>query len=140
MRVLAALLAAAFVLAGCTGNSAQQHRARRSASDDLSAIQATNAPVRNGSGAPVDALVVSGTITNTSAAPLRCRATSFLLVDENGNAYAPSSQWCDVPAIGPSQSAGFSATFRAPQTPHLELRFEHPDGTYEAHALHLPPA
>ncbi len=137
MRAAAALLAAAFVLAGCaSGNT--QHKARRSASDDLSAIQATTSPVRNGSGAPIDALVVSGTITNTGSAPLRCRATSFLLVDQNGNAYAPSAQWCDVPSIGPSLSAGFTATFRAPQTPNLELRFEHPDGTYEAHPLHFP--
>ena len=139
MRAAAALLAAAFVLAGCASSGAQ-HKARRSASDDLSAIQATNAPVRNGSGAPIDALVVSGTITNTGSSPLLCRATSFLLVDKNGNAYAPSAQWCDVPSIGPSRSAGFSATFRAVQKPNLELRFEHPDGTYEAHALHFPPA
>lgn len=137
MREVVALIAAAFVLTGCSGSGAQHH-AQRSASDDLSAIQATSTPAFNGSGAPIDALVVSGTITNTSSTPLRCRATAFLLVEENGNAFAPSSQWCDVLLIGPSHSAGFSATFRAPQAPHLQLRFVHPDGTYEAHSLHFP--
>jgi len=140
VRIASALAAAAIALSGCAGEGAE-HRARPSAEQDISLLQASLAPVRTGvSGAPVNALVVSGTITNTGSTPLRCRAASFLLIDDNGNAFMPKTQWCDVPAIAPRRSAEFSATFTLTQQAHLQLRFEHPDGTYEAHKLKVPPA
>lgn len=140
MRIACAFALAAIALASCAGDGAQ-HRARLSSEQDLSFIEASRAPVRTGvSGAPVNALVVSGTITNTGSVPLRCRPTAFLLVDPNGNAVTPKTQWCDVPSIAPRRSAGFTATFMDAPQDHLQLRFMHPDGTYEAHRINVPPA
>jgi hypothetical protein len=126
-------------LAAC---AAQPHPAARlTAHAAITALEASAAPVRNGqSGAPVRGVRVSGTITNTGHETLRCRPTAFLLVDGNGEAIAPVWQSCDVPVIAPEQSGTFSAVFSTMQTAHLQLRFEHPDGTYESHALTLPPA
>lgn len=96
---------------------------------------------RNGkSGAPVAALTVSGTITNTDSTPMQCSASSFVLVNANGNAVLPSAEWCDMPSIPPKQSGFFSATFSTSESDNLQLRFEHPDGSYEAHELIIPPA
>lgn len=128
-----------FVLAACSGGSTQ--KARLAAHDDLSAVQAVQRSERNGkSGAPVNVVFVSGTITNPGSSALRCSANAFLLVDPKGNAVAPARQWCDVPAIAPKQSAFFSATFPATATDNLQLRYEHPDGSYEVHDLAIPPA
>lgn len=139
MRLVAVVASAALLLSACAQGS--QHHARVSAHPALSSIQAMPAPIRNGtSGAPTQGIQVSGTITNTGSTSLRCRPTEFFLVDAQGNAIAPSSQWCDLPAIAPQQSGTFNATFPISPTAHLELRFEHPDGTYESHPLTLPPA
>jgi hypothetical protein len=136
---LAAALSAALLLAACAQESRQS--ARVTAHPAISALEVMPAPIRNGtSGAPTQGVTISGTITNTGSTALRCRPTEFLLVDGNGNAIAPTSQWCAVPSIGPQQSGTFNATFSTSQSAHLELRFEHPDGTYEAHRLTLPPA
>jgi hypothetical protein len=136
---LAAALGAALVLAACAQES--QHSARVTAHPAITELQVMPAPIRNGaSGAPTRGVMISGTITNTGSTALRCRPTEFLLVDASGNAIAPSSQWCDVPSIAPQQSGTFNATFPTTQTAHLQLRFEHPDGTYEAHKVALPPA
>lgn len=89
---------------------------------------------------PVNVLFVSGTITNTGSSAMSCSATNFLLVAPNGNAIAPSAQWCDVPSIPPKQSAFFNATFAATNTDNVQLRFVHPDGSYEVHDLIIPPA
>ncbi len=122
MRAALVVAAAAFALAGCAG--AGNHRARLAAHADLSALQTSLIAVRNGaSGAPVNGLLVSGTITNTGPAMLRCRLSAFLLIEENGNAVAPSSQWCDVPAIAPTRSARFSATFPQPAQLRVECGF-----------------
>jgi hypothetical protein len=125
-----------------TACASQPHAAARvTAHPAITSLQASSMAVRSGqSGAPVRGVHVFGTITNTSDETLRCRPTAFLLVERNGDAIAPTSQWCDVPAIAPQQSGTFSANFPTMQTAHLELRFEHPDGTYESHALTLPPA
>jgi hypothetical protein len=139
VRIACAFVLVAIALAGCADGA--QHRAKLSSEQDLSFIEASRTPVRTGvSGAPVNALVVSGTITNTGSVPLRCRPTAFLLIDESGNAFMPKTQWCDVPSIAPRRSAGFTATFTPTEQVHLELRFVHPDGTYEAHVLKVPPA
>lgn len=139
MRRAGALFAAILLFGGCSGGRTQ-HRAHLSALQDLSEIQATRTALRNGaSGAPISGVVVSGTITNTGSMPLRCRATAFLLLDSSGNALMPRTQFCDVPSIGPHRSAGFSATFTTTDPAQLQLRFEHPDGTYETHELIVPP-
>ncbi len=139
MRCAAAFVAAAFLLTACANGS--RRGARLSAHDDLSAIRTLRAALKNGtSGAPVDGLTISGIITNTGSAPLRCNAMSFLLVAANGNALMPRAQWCDVPFLAPKHSAGFSATFPVPPEARFQLRFEHPDGTYEVHRLTVPPA
>lgn len=139
MRLRALLLALSAVLASCASQTHQ--RARVTAHPAITSLQASAAPVRNGkSGAPVRGIHISGTITNRGDETLSCRPTAFLLVDAKGDALAPVSQSCDVPAIAPQQSGTFSAVFSTMQTAHLELRFEHPDGTYESHALNLPPA
>lgn len=65
---------------------------------------------------------------------------AFLVVDAQGNALAPVKQYCDVPSIGPKDSGYFSATFSTRETENLQLRFEHPDGSYEIHDLAVPPA
>ena len=84
-------------------------------------------------------IVVSGTITNTGTATMHCVPSSFLLVDASGNATMPAAEWCDVPSIAPSHSAGFNAAFPA-ASGRLQLRYVHPDGSYEVHDLPLPPA
>jgi hypothetical protein len=71
---------------------------------------------------------------------MSCNASAFLLVAPNGNAVSPTTQWCDLPSIQPKQSAFFNATFAAGNTDNLQLRFVHPDGSYEVHDLILPPA
>lgn len=127
------------MLAACSGQPAQ--KARLAAHDELSAIQAVQRSERNGkSGAPVNVVFISGTITNHGSGALHCRATAFLLVDPHGNAVAPATQWCDVPAIAPKESAFFNATFPATSTDNLQLRYLHSDGSYEVHDLILPPA
>jgi hypothetical protein len=135
---LAAAVAAGIVLSGCAAGSAQ--KAKVAAHDDLSAIQAVQRTARNRSGAPVNVVFVSGTITNTGSSAMSCSASAFLLVAPNGNAVSPTAQWCDVPSISPKQSAFFNATFAAGSTDNLQLRFVHPDGSYEVHDLILPPA
>ena len=132
-----AALCAALILAGCSGSA---HQAKIAAHDDLSAIQAVSAELRgSGSSAPVTGLTVSGTITNTDGQPLHCGTNTFLIVDESGKAVSPASQFCDQPAIAPSESGYFSATFNTQETDNLQLRFEHPDGSYETHDLIVRP-
>jgi hypothetical protein len=128
----------ALAVAGCWGGGAH---ARVAAHDDLSAIQAIPVQLRNGgSGAPVSGVNVTGTITNSGSKPLRCTAIAFLLVDDRGNAVSPSSQFCEVQILAPNDSAYFNATFPTQETDNLQLRFEHPDGSYETHDLAVPPA
>jgi len=135
----AVVFVASFVLVACGANT--RNRGHLSAHQDLSAIQTAHTPLGTGAaGAPINGLVVSGTITNRGATPLRCRASQFLLVDQRGDAVAPRAQWCAVPSIGPRRWARFSATFTTTERAHLQLRFEHPDGSYESHALSDPPA
>lgn len=139
MRALAGVASGMLFLAGCGGAA---HSTRTIAPrDDISALQAVqNVPMRNGAtGAPIEGLTVSGTITNTDTSLLRCRANAFLLIAPSGAAIAPSLQWCDVPAIAPDHSAEFTATFVTPAHQNLQLRFEHPNGTYETHNVILPP-
>ena len=139
MKKLFALLAAASALSSCSGNEGGS-KARLSQQHDIMLLQATYAPVRNGqSGAPVTALVVSGTISNKAARPLRCFPQSFFLTDASGNAVQPSSGYCDVPAIGPNNASAFNVTFRLPPRAPIELRFDHGDGTYEARKLDIHP-
>lgn len=134
----AAALVATILIAACSNAGAQ--KARVASQDDLSAIQAVQRSARNGkSGAPVTVVFVTGTITNTGTSAMTCSATSFVLVDARGNATAPSTQWCDLPSIAPKQSAFFNATFAATSTDNAQLRYVHPDGTYEVHDLILPP-
>ena len=136
----AGALALTIVLAACAGGGDTQ-KARIAAHDDLSAIQAVQRSQRNGkSGAPVNVIFISGTITNTGSASMGCSANAFLLVAPDGNATAPATQWCDVPSIAPKQSAFFNATFAATPNDNLQLRFVHPDGSYEVHDVILPPA
>lgn len=139
MKRALTLLATAFALSGCSGEPAGT-KARLSQQHDIVMLQATYAPVRNGqSGAPVTALVVSGTISNKASQPLRCYPQSFFLTDASGNAVQPSSGYCDVPAIGPNNASAFNVTFRLLPKAPVELRFEHGDGTYEARKLDLRP-
>lgn len=138
MRVAAALIGLV-LLAACSSGGAQ--KARVASQDDLSAIQAVQRTAKNGkNGMPVNVLFVSGTITNTGTSAMSCIATSFLLVGPNGKAITPAQQWCDVPSIEPKQSAFFNATFAADSTDSVELRYVHPDGSYEVHDLIIPPA
>ncbi len=137
MRFTAAVLAA-IVLSACGGHA---QRSRVAAHDDLSAVQAlvTQLP-GSSSTAPTRGITVTGTITNGGGKSLKCNAIAFLIVDAHGNAVSPISQYCDVPAIAPKDSGYFSATFSTRETENLQLRFEHPDGTYEVHDLIVPPA
>ena len=97
--------------------------------------------MRNGaSGAPVSGVSVGGYLVNEGTAPMRCRASAFILIDETGNAVTPQSLFCTVPLLGPHLSTPFTAQFTTMQGRRLQLRFEHPDGTYEAHALIVPRA
>lgn len=141
MRKAAALLLL-LAAGGCAGSASSSQKAKIAARDDLSAIQAIQRLAHNGkSGAPVSVVFISGTITNTGTAALHCNANAFLLVDPNGNAIAPAAQWCDSPSIAPQQSAFFNATFQpGGSTDNLQLRYVHPDGSYEVHDLILPPA
>ena len=140
MRKATALLLL-LAASGCAGSSSTQ-KAKIAAHDDLSAIQAIQRTAHNGkSGAPMSVVFISGTITNTGTAALHCNANAFLLVDPSGNAIAPATQWCDTPSIAPQQSAFFNATFQpGGNTDNLQLRYVHPDGSYEVHDLILPPA
>lgn len=139
MRKAAALMLL-LAAGGCAASSSQ--KAKVAARDDLSAIQAIQRTARNGkSGAPVNVVFISGTITNTDKSALHCNATAFLLVDPSGNAITPATQWCDTPSIAPAQSAFFNATFQpGGNTDNLQLRYVHPDGSYEVHDLVIPPA
>jgi hypothetical protein len=130
-------LPALLLVAACSGNT---RHAAVSAHDELSALQAVPVRVRtSAAAAPVGGLAVSGTITNNGRRPLRCSALALYVVDPNGNAVAPASQFCDVPSIAPDQSGYFSATFDTQRTEDLQLRFEHGDGSYETHDLIVPP-
>lgn len=138
MRAAAAVTAAA-LLAGCA--SQPQQAARVTAHPAITAIRAQTVPLRNGSsGAPTRGIQISGTLTNSGGSALRCSPTEFLLLESGNNAIAPVSAWCSVPRIAPKASATFTATFSTTQLAHLQLRFEHPDGTYESHPLTVPSA
>jgi hypothetical protein len=139
VRASCAILAAAVFAAACS-NAGEQHRARLSKVDDLRIDQTWRTPESNRLGAPLDGLAVGGFITNTGTTPLRCSATAFVIIDEAGNAFTPHSLWCTTPTIGPHLFSSFTAEFTTLQGSHVELRFEHPDGTYEAHTLVVPPA
>lgn len=127
---------AAIALAACSGHV---HRARIAAHDDISAIQALPSHLPSKGAAPMTGITVSGTITNSGRQPLRCSAISFLVVDHGGNAISPTSEYCDMPAVAPNRSGYFSATFDTRPSENLQLRFEHPDGSYETHELTVPP-
>ena len=139
MRI-AAILAALTLLAGCGGGG--EHRGGTlSKQQYLSAIQVVPAPMRTGAtGAPIVGLVISGTLTNDGSAPLQCSRSAFVLVRPGDNDVAPASQYCEIPSVAPRQSTFFNASFAAPPRDDWQLRFEHPDGTYEAHKVALPPA
>ncbi|MFN2448805.1 MAG: hypothetical protein ABR508_03290 [Candidatus Baltobacteraceae bacterium] len=137
MRSLAGALCCALALTACGGTGGGT-KMRLSKKHDIMMLQAVYAPVRNGtSGAPVDGLIVRGTIANKDTRPLACRGDSFVLTDRTGNGEAPSTAWCDAPAIGPHNASAFNVTFRTIPAPPLELRFQHGDGTYEARALDI---
>lgn len=134
------MLGTLVLLAGCAGGGSAHQGGQLSRQQYLSAVQAIPAPMRTGStGAPMVGVVVSGTLTNDSEAPMRCSASAFVLVSSSGNDVAPSSQFCAVPTIAPQQSSYFSVTFAAPPRDDLQLRFEHGDGSYEIHDLAVPP-
>lgn len=139
MRRIAFAIVALVLFAACAGGS--HPAARPAAHDDLSAIEALpSGPLRNGAtGAPIGGIMVSGTITNTDSQNLRCGGTTFLLVSDGNNAITPASQFCDTPLLAPNRSGYFSVTFATAAHDNLQLRFEHPDGTYEVHDLVLPP-
>jgi hypothetical protein len=141
VRKTALVLAAAALLTGCAnGNAAQQRAGRLSKVQYLSALEVIPAPMRAGSSAaPVEGLVISGTITNDGTSPLQCSVAEFVLVRPGGDAVIPSSQFCAVPSIAPQQSSYFNATFAATPQDDLRLRFEHGDGSYELHDLVVPP-
>lgn len=129
--------ASVILLASC---SAPVKHARVAARDEISAIQVIPTQMRTaGSAAPVDALAISGTITNDGRKALRCNALTFFVIDGQGNAVAPVSQYCAEIAIPPQHSGYFNATFGTTQIDDLSLRYEHPDGSYENHELVVPP-
>jgi hypothetical protein len=128
------------VLAICSGcSTAGKSTARPALHTDLSAIEAIGGTaVRNGaSGAPIAGVTVTGTLTNTDARAMRCTTSAFLLSAGTENPVTPSSAWCALPSIAPNQSTAFSATFATTARTHLQLRFEHPSGTYELHQIVL---
>ena len=140
MRLAWLLLAAAFFPAACAGQGTQ-HRARLSEHQDLSIMGAWHTLMRNGaSGAPVNGVSVGGYLVNKSSSPLRCRASAFILIDQAGNAVTPQVLFCTTPLLAPHGSTSFTAEFSTMQGTRLQLRFEHPDGSYEAHALTVPRA
>jgi hypothetical protein len=134
-----AVLLTLFALAGCAGGGSQQRGGRLSKEQYLSALQALPAPMRTGStGAPVVGLVVSGTITNGGKTPLRCSTSAFVVISSSDDV-APSAEFCAMPLLAPAQSTYFNASFPTAPRDDLQLRFEHGDGTYEVHALIVPP-
>ena len=138
MRGLCAL---ALLLALWACSSRAQRTAVQSKTDDVTSVEASRVAMRNGaSGVPLSGVVVTGTIRNAGSAPMSCRPTEFLLIDASGNANLPRLQWCTLPTIPPRSSTNFTATFSVTDDRHLQLRFEHPDGSYEAHPIALPPA
>lgn len=140
MRLACLALAAAFLPAACAGQSSQ-HRARLSLHQDLSIMGAWHTPMRNGaSGAPVNGVSIGGYLVNKSSTPLRCRASAFILIDEAGNAITPQVLFCTTPLLAPHATTSFTAEFATMQGTRLQLRFEHPDGSYEAHQLTIPRA
>jgi hypothetical protein len=141
VRKTALFIVFAFALAGCAGGrAAQQRSGRLSNVQYLSALEVIPAPMRNGSsGAPLEGIVVSGTLTNDGSSPLQCSANVFVLVRPSGEGIIPTSQFCAVPSLAPQQSTYFNATFAAAPRDDLRLRFDHSDGTYEVHDLVVPP-
>ncbi|HKU67890.1 MAG TPA: hypothetical protein VJP85_08940 [Candidatus Baltobacteraceae bacterium] len=138
MRITA-ILAVSILLAACAGGG--EHRGGTLSKDQyLSAIQVVPAPMRTGAtGAPIVGMVISGTLTNGGAAPMRCLRSSFVLVRPAAGDVAPSGEFCTTPSIAPRQSTYFNVTFAAPPRDDWQLRFEHGDGSYEVHALAVPP-
>lgn len=127
------------VLAACGGasHSASTHR---SATADLVLVQASYGPARYSKvGAPIDALTVSGTISNKGSAALACDLGAFIVTDASGASFTPVSASCQVPQIAPGGVSSFSATFRTPLRARMELHYEHGDGTFEQRDLHLRP-
>lgn len=139
MKRIALLLSTA-VFCGCSGgSSSDSHAAGGSQYKYLALVQATYGPARNGkSGAPVDALTISGTISNKSKTEVGCNGQAFILTDAGGESFTPVSTSCEVPEIAPNNAAAFSVVFRTPMREHMRLHFEHDDGTYEIRDLQLP--
>ena len=139
MRRIAALFILAGALGGCAGGNGAQH-GHLSKVEYLSALEVIPAPMRtNSSAAPVEGLVVSGTITNEGSSPLQCSTAEFVLMRTGGPDVIPSTQFCAVPSIAPQESAYFNATFATAPRDDLQLRFNHGDGSYELHDLVVPP-
>jgi hypothetical protein len=138
VRATAVIIVLALLTGCASGNAAQ--RGQLSKVHYLSALEVIPAPMRTaGSGAPIEGLVISGTITNDGTAPLECSAGEFVLMRTGGDDVIPSSQFCAVPSIAPQQSTYFNATFAIAPRDDLRLRFEHADGSYELHDLVVPP-
>lgn len=132
----AAVLAACLLFAGCSGGGGSAHRGGAPAKVSyLVNVEGAPAPMRtSSSGAPMMGLSVSGNITNTGTAPLPCSPSQFVLM-RAGSDITPTSAFCGVPSIAPQHSAYFHATFLAPPSGALTLRFEHGDGTYETQRI-----
>ena len=126
------------VLGGCASGNASQH-GHLSKVEYLSALEVIPAPMRTNSSAPVEGLIVSGTITNDGDTPLKCSAVEFVLMQAGGTDVIPSTQFCAVPSIAPQESSYFNATFATAPRDDLRLRFNHGDGSYELHDLVVPP-
>ena len=134
-----AVLGCLVVLCGCASAHSGQG-GTLSKQQYLSALEALPAAMRVGStGAPIEGLAISGTITNDGATPLQCSPSEFYLVRSSGDDVPPSSQFCATPKLAPQQSTYFTATFSSPPRDDLRLRFEHGDGSYEIHDLVVPP-
>lgn len=134
-----ALLLCAALLCGCSGGGSESRNAGGGQYKYLALVQATYGPARNGkSGAPVDALTISGTISNKSKTGVGCNGQAFILTDAGGESFTPVSASCEVPEIAPNNAAAFSVVFRTPMRAHMRLHFEHDDGTYEIRDLQLP--
>lgn len=138
MKAVALLLCTA-LLCGCSGGGESSKSAGGAKYKYLALVQATYGPARNGkSGAPVDALTISGTISNKSKANVGCNAQAFILTDAGGESFTPISASCQVPEVAPNNAAAFSVVFRTPMRDRMRLHFEHDDGTYEIRDLQLP--
>ncbi len=112
-----------FLMAGCAGGRPQSG-GRLAKVHYLSAIEAVPAPMRTGaSGAPIEGLIVSGTITNDGKAPLTCSPGEFVLVRAGSGDVSPSSEFCALPSIAPNQSTYFNATFAAAPRDDLQSAF-----------------